>query len=479
MNDVSGSGSGTGLRGPQGKTSRTSDANFEDDSEWDVGIGNLIIDLDADIAEAAKNDNEASRSVHSGATNNSVANSASNSPIHSPVLTPPTPTTQQQMHIPPPSSGPSSGNTSTTTTPTPSSNPSSSSSKTTKNASSSNTSSKQAGAGESSGNSMEISAAVESNKGLKMKIKRTKTGTKSGADEKHEIVKTELSTASSGGASSINPTSGGNSVTSTASKNSGLNDSISSKSAHSSSHKDKDKIKDGSLIMIDADSIVGGLSNHGGTTRNTNNGINKDSNLPPTSSSGATSFPGNGEQGSGGKTGKTPRKGKETHNKKTKNNGVATKKESNSTSSNSESHKNNSISSHGGTTTSGQGSKDGKDYFNTATTVSLNVPTIVPNSSSAFSKTTLKVPNSITRINLEPHAVAAALDSTARNHNNSLANNALSSTSWNSGSVRTEKGLNSTSHSLSTEFKQENGSPSYGKKAKGLGGDKDKVFMKR
>jgi hypothetical protein len=272
----------------------------------------------------------------------------------------------------------------------------------------------------SSSGSMEHSAI--SDKGLKMKIKRK------GKDAKHEIVK-DLSI----GANSINNSSG---LGSGKSVSGGQNDvaaaSAPAKSAHgSSSIKDKvDKCKD-MMILIEGDSIVGSVGNHGSTGSNSNNGI-KDT------VSG-------GDQGK-----KAPRKGKETKEKKAKNsNGSGSSKKDER--SNSTDSKTNSISSH---------TKDGKEFF--TATVSLNVPTIVPNASSAFSKTTLKVPgtnpssaiSSNSQNNIQLHSTT----NDSRNHNHSLSGPSVWPTT---GSP--SKGSNS-STSLSTD--KGNGSPTYGKKVK-------------
>ncbi|XP_059478774.1 zinc finger protein 608-like isoform X2 [Neocloeon triangulifer] len=112
-------------------TAPASNNNFDDDNEWDIGIGNLIIDLDADIektneGKASHNNNMASTGGSGGSSSSSNANA------------------------------PAKGGSSSTKAVCPA----------------------------AATAAVEHSATVD--KGLKMKIKRTKPGTK---EAKHEIVK--------------------------------------------------------------------------------------------------------------------------------------------------------------------------------------------------------------------------------------------------------------------------------------------------
>lgn len=376
MNEVGGSESGTGLRAI--KSSRSSDANFEyDDSEWDVGIGNLIIDLDADIEK----NNEANRNNNNSDSSNSLSN--------------------PQMHIPLTSSSSSSGSNTSGNTGTNSSS-----------GSGNKTSSTQAaGSGTNSSNAMEHSSVVD--KGLKMKIKRTKTGTKS-ADAKHEIVKNDVVGSSNGTAGTGN---------SGYASNKSISDAISTKNSHPS-HKDKDKllIKDG--LLLD--------NSHDGST----NSKQQD----------------NSAAEPGGKV-KTPRK-VSTKEKKVKNNntpGNSKKDDKSNDSSNSNKNLSNSgNSSSGSSGSSGTHAKDNKEFF--STTVNLNVPNVIPNSSSsAFVKTTatIKVPtapsSSASSIlsassgsGLHAHSSDSTTSSTTNSNSTSVTKNISSNTPW--GTVSPSKG---------------------------------------
>lgn len=185
MNDVGGSESGTGQR-PKSSRGSASDANFEYDDEWDVGIGNLISDLDADIEK----NNEANQKISQ--------QSQSSSPSSS----------NPQMHIPH-----SAG------TVTSNSNSSVKSAKTSSAISSSKSGSASSNVGSvsrtesnqpSSSVNMEHSS-VCGDKGLKMKIKRTKPGTKN-IDAKHEIVKNDILSAASTSLSANNSNSNNSSA---------------------------------------------------------------------------------------------------------------------------------------------------------------------------------------------------------------------------------------------------------------------------
>ncbi|XKL63721.1 hypothetical protein PGB90_006085 [Kerria lacca] len=150
MRDGPPAGSGTGGDSRVTTTSASSAAaatttNFEyDESEWDIGIGNLIIDLDADIEKTNEKSNVGN--LISSSSNSMAAASATNAA--------------------------SSG--------------SSSSSKSSKSSNSSSGSGTTNSGSSSQSSTVEHSSTVD-NKGLKMKIKRTKSGSKS--SEKHEIVK--------------------------------------------------------------------------------------------------------------------------------------------------------------------------------------------------------------------------------------------------------------------------------------------------
>jgi len=242
MNDVGGSESGRGLRAV--KSSRTSDSNFEyDDSEWDVGIGNLIIDLDADIEKT----NEATRSGSSsnssgGGTPTPSLQNLVRSSTHPSVAGP-----KSQMHIPqsPASTSTSANNlskgkSSTTAAtgssvlplipPSPGKTPTPSSSESTP----------------SSTNSV-ISISMEhttmSDKGLKMKIKRSKPGTKS-VDARHEIVKSDVLAAGNSGSSA-----------SATKSSSSINNETKSSSSNVPSQKDGKEAK--SLVEKDSPLDVG------------------------------------------------------------------------------------------------------------------------------------------------------------------------------------------------------------------------------
>lgn len=418
MNEVGGSESGTGLRAI--KSSRSSDANFEyDDSEWDVGIGNLIIDLDADIEK----NNEANRNNNNSDSSNSLSN--------------------PQMHIPLTSSSSSSGSNTSGNTGTNSSSGSG-------NKTSSTTA---AGSGTNSSNAMEHSSVVD--KGLKMKIKRTKTGTKS-ADAKHEIVKNDVVGSSNG-------TTGGTGNSGYAS-NKTISDAISSKNSHSS-HKDKDKllIKDG--LLLD--------NSHDGSA---NSKQQENSAAEP-----------------GGKV-KTPRK-VSTKEKKVKNNnttGNSKKDDKSNDSSNSNKNLSNSgNSSSGSSGSSGSHAKDNKEFF--STTVNLNVPNVIPNSSSsAFVKTTatIKVPtaptssaSSILSASSGSGLHAHTSDSTTSSNSNStnVTKNISSNTPW--GTVSPSKGaaekgrLSPSVSNLASASEKNTTGNSYNKKARTSFAASDKVCI--
>lgn len=154
-----------------GNNNTSSNANFEyDDNEWDIGIGDLIIDLDADIEKTGSTSTTAAGEAL-GVTNSVVATvdlAAGSGAMSGAAATAPTATT--------------------------------------------------AGSNKAT---VEHSATVD--KGLKMKIKRTKTGTKS-FEAKHEIVKPgeqNGSIASAQPQSSGNATSNDSSGSSVESKQSG------------------------------------------------------------------------------------------------------------------------------------------------------------------------------------------------------------------------------------------------------------------
>lgn len=165
MRDGPPAGSGTGGDSRVTTTSATSAAaatttNFEyDDNEWDIGIGNLIIDLDADIEKTNERSNVGN--LTSGSSGSMAAASATNAA----------------------SSGGSSASNSSKTN---KSTSSSSGSGATSSGVGVAVSGVVGGGGSAPPTSVEHSSTVES-KSLKMKIKRTKSGSKS--SEKHEIVK--------------------------------------------------------------------------------------------------------------------------------------------------------------------------------------------------------------------------------------------------------------------------------------------------
>ncbi|XP_022913937.2 zinc finger protein 608 isoform X1 [Onthophagus taurus] len=165
----------------------TTTNNFEyDDNEWDIGIGDLIIDLDADIEKTNEGNNNNSINSNSsggGLTPSSVTGVGGN-------LVPGTTTLcgDQQHH--------QVNALQATTVMATSANP--------------NTSTKNAA-------KMAIEHSATVDKGLKMKIKRTKPGTKS-SEAKHEIVKsneqngttdtTDIITGGGGGGKGTSGTSG-------------------------------------------------------------------------------------------------------------------------------------------------------------------------------------------------------------------------------------------------------------------------------
>lgn len=290
---------------------------------------------------------------------------------------------------------------------------------------------------------------------LKMKIKRTKTGTKSGVDAKHEIVKNDV-VNSSNGTSGGGSTSGGYST-----NNKSLLDSISSKNSHSS-HKEKDKllIKDGHLHDNSHDSS---------SINNAASGNSKQDN--------------SADHAAGGKV-KTPRKGS-AKEKKVKNNNSnvgnsgnsKNKEEKNSDSTNTKGLSNSGNNSNS-STSSGTHAKDSKEFF--STTVNLNVPNVIPNStSSAFVKATatIKVPTA-------PSSSAASVLSSSsgsglhnvhssggdsssspnlnsRSQNATAANNSSNNTPW--GTVSPNKGAEKGRLSPSVQADKVTGASSYKK----------------
>lgn len=188
-----------------GPPTTTTAANFDDDNEWDIGIGNLIIDLDADIEKT-------NEGAEGGLTTSS---------------NPPPPTGGQIMAA---NAGPTAA---------------------TKAAA------KMA---------IEHSATVD--KGLKMKIKRTKPGTKS-SEAKHEIVK---SNEQNGTVDGIEPLGGGgksgskhqnsatpqgaNTLTGNANSTSGNSNSSGGNSKRGSSGHRRDKARDKHTSSSDKSSVT-------------------------------------------------------------------------------------------------------------------------------------------------------------------------------------------------------------------------------
>ncbi|XP_011314594.1 zinc finger protein 608 isoform X2 [Fopius arisanus] len=233
--------------------------NFEyDDNEWDIGIGDLIIDLDADIEktrdEKLSSGNGMASTPASAATatanqnhqiqQNSTSNQNSSSSTTTSIITSgngqsaslslscssstsalPSSSVNSTNSV-------NSGNTSGNTTSTTNNNHNSSNNNSTGNGPTgkqqpSAVNAVHTNAGNPGKMAVEHSATVD--KGLKMKIKRTKPGTKT-SEAKHEIVKSnEINGTSSSSASSQDAT--GNS----SSSNSSTSSSTSSTSSSSSS----------------------------------------------------------------------------------------------------------------------------------------------------------------------------------------------------------------------------------------------------
>jgi len=410
MNDVGGSEGGTGLRAT--RPSRSSDTNFEyDDSEWDVGIGNLISDLDADIE---KNNEAASRPGPVSSKNVSDEKRA--------VSTSPS----SQMHGPQSSSS-SSG---TGAAVLGKAKSSSASSKTTDISTPGN---------------MEHSAVVD--KGLKMKIKRTKTS-KSGADAKHEIVKSDLGAA-------------GLPVGGTSSKSS--NDLVSAKSVHSVSLKDKDKLKDvGTKSDLDKDA-------NNSTSNSSVNGSGNTSKEKDASSNNSNAQ----EPGSAAKL-KPQRKTSTHHNKKVKSGSSVPNNSTIPPATNKKEEKSGSSSTPLESKPLNSATAGGSSH-----TVNLNVPSVMSSSgSSAFAKTSaaLKVPSAATVSAASSLASSLLVHSTTNadaSNNHRSPSTTLTPTSWTSSSSikATEKtsflSLSNLGGNLNSNAeKTGRNSPSYSKKCR-------------
>ena len=156
--------------GPKGRPS-TTDASFGEyeDNEWDVGIGNLIDDLDADIEKSAA---EVSTGIGAGAVKKDEQVAGM------PATGPGIPSSTRASSKVPSTSVPTVPSSTVTT---------SSSSSTTTSVSGTTPAPPVSGTPTSTPSSMQHSATVE--KGLKMKIKRTKPPGGSKSAEKLEIVK--------------------------------------------------------------------------------------------------------------------------------------------------------------------------------------------------------------------------------------------------------------------------------------------------
>lgn len=212
------------------------ETNFEDyDNEWDVGIGHLIIDLDADIEKSTQQNNQSvgtaglqqlstnlQTKVSSGKTN------TENDPLAIPkTLAQKSVTKLEQVYSPSKSQAPGPSVTLSQPTTTKAivndsqggvkhhhhhhhhshhhkQNKESTTSLTEKMSSNSSTSSSKS-AGKITTTAVDHQATLD--KGLKMKIKRTKPGTKT-SEAKHEIVKAEQNGAASGVDSDTNASTG-------------------------------------------------------------------------------------------------------------------------------------------------------------------------------------------------------------------------------------------------------------------------------
>ncbi|XP_015908008.2 zinc finger protein 608 [Parasteatoda tepidariorum] len=278
--------------------------NFDDDNEWELGIGDLIIDLDADIEKTNERNGTGIAPHHHHHHHNGTVQSPGNnttSIIETPNSTSGSATTFNFLgsQLQPPSN--LASGMSNSKSPRSVGSGAGGSTGTGVTASGNN-----GGTGTQGSGTFEHQATVD--KGLKMKIKRKTVGSKY-SEAKHEIVQSDIKSAPASShqlSDSANSTNSGNTSTNASASNSPANSTETPKSKHSSSkgrtgshrekkEKNRDKnnanVRSSASTSVPAAAEVNGVLGVMSPLKITNSGVSLSSPAPPSLCSSSSPLP--------------------------------------------------------------------------------------------------------------------------------------------------------------------------------------------